>query len=273
VAWWLTGSVALLSDALESTVNLTTALAVIAALRLAARPADANHPFGHHKAEYFAAVLEGVMIVVAALVILKEATAGLLAPAVIEAPVSGIAVTAIATLINAAWATVLVRQGRKHRSPALVADGQHLVADVLTSVGVALGIVLAVVTGWWMLDPLMALLVGVNILWSGGKIIKGSLSSLMDEAVSDEKLAQIRAIIADRGEGAVEAHDLRTRRAGPATFVEFHLVVPGSMTVDTAHGICDRIEHALKAGLGTAHVTIHLEPEHKAKDDLVIPGA
>jgi cation diffusion facilitator family transporter len=271
LAWWLTGSVALLSDALESTVNLTTALAVIIALRVAARPADANHPFGHHKAEYFAAVLEGVMIVVAALIILNEAYSGLMAPRVIDAPAAGLLLTALATGINAAWAAVLLRHGRRAASPALVADGQHLLVDVLTSMGVALGIGLALITGWWLLDPLMALLVGVSILWSGGKIIKGSLSSLMDEAVPDDTIATIRRIIAEQGEGAVEAHDLRTRRAGQATFVEFHLAVPGKMTVHEAHDICDRLETALKAGLGTAQVTIHLEPEHKAKDDLVIP--
>lgn len=272
LAWWITGSVALLSDALESTVNLTTALAVIIALRVAARPADANHPFGHHKAEYFAVVLEGVMIVVAALVILKEAYGGLVAPRVIDEPAVGLIFTAAATAINALWALVLLRQGRSAGSPALVADGQHLLADVLTSVGVGLGIGLAYVTGWWVIDPLMALLVGINILWSGSKIIKGSLSSLMDEAVADETMHLIRTIIAAQGDGAVEAHDLRTRKAGQATFVEFHLVVPGDMTVHAAHEICDRLETALHSGLGLAQITIHLEPDHKAKDDLVISG-
>jgi cation diffusion facilitator family transporter len=271
LAWWITGSVALLSDALESTVNLTAALAVLAALRIAALPADDNHPFGHHKAEYFAAVLEGVMIVIAALLILHQAYVGLMAPRPIDAPLPGLLLVALATAINGAWAAVLIRRGRSLRSPALVADGQHLLTDVVTSVGVGAGLVLALATGWWMIDPLMALLVGVNILWWGSRIIQRSLSSLMDEAVPEETLQDIRAIIASHGNGAFEAHDLRTRRAGQATFLDFHLVVPGDMTVRDAHAICDRLEAALKQRLGgKSQVTIHLEPEHKSKDDLVI---
>lgn len=273
LAWWLTGSVALLSDALESTVNLTAALAVLAALRVAALPADDNHPFGHHKAEYFAAVLEGVMIVIAAILILHQAYVGLMAPRPIDAPLPGLLLVAIATAINGAWATVLIRRGRSLRSPALVADGQHLLTDVVTSVGVGAGLVLALATGWWLIDPLMALLVGVNILWWGSRIIQRSLSSLMDEALPEEMLRDIRSVIANHGDGAFEAHDLRTRRAGQATFLEFHLVVPGDMTVRDAHAICDRLEAALKQRLGgKSQVTIHLEPEHKSKDDLVIPA-
>lgn len=273
LAWWLTGSVALLSDALESTVNLTAALAVLVALRVAARPADADHPYGHHKAEYFAAVLEGVMIVVAALLILREAYFGLIAPQPVAAPTAGLALVALATAINGLWAVVLVRQGRRAGSPALVADGQHLFADVITSVGVASGIVLALITGWWLLDPLMALVVGVSILWSGSKIIGRSLNSLMDAAVPEATQAAIREVIAAEGAGAVEAHDLRTRRAGQMDFIEFHLTVPGGMTVERAHDICDRIEAALRARLGSARITIHLEPAHKGKGDLPIAPA
>ena len=264
-AWWMTGSVALLSDALESTVNLATAFAALVAIRFAARPADASHPCGHHKAEYFSAVLEGVMIVVAAIFILREAYDGLLSPRVLDAPVEGLLVNSGATVVNAAWAWVLVRWGRRLRSPALVADGKHLWTDVLTSAGVAIGILLALVTGWWILDPLMAALVAVNILWSGSRVVKESLSGLLDEAVPEETLQRIRDLISTNAEGAVEAHDLRTRHAGSATFVEFHLVVPGDMTVFDAHEICDRVEAAIARAVPGSRVTIHVEPEHKSK--------
>lgn len=270
LAWWLTGSVALLSDALESTVNLATAFAALVAIRVAARPADASHNFGHHKAEYFSAVLEGVMIIVAALLILKEAYEGLLSPRALEAPLEGIAINLVATAINAAWAMVLVRRGGALKSPALVADGKHLWTDVLTSAGVAIGVVLAMVTQWWILDPLMAAVVAVNILWSGWRVVKESLSGLMDESVPDETLQSIREIIAQEAHGAVEAHDLKTRHAGSATFVEFHLVVPGEMSVFDSHEICDRIEAAIGAAVPETRVTIHVEPEHKSKHSGIV---
>lgn len=270
LAWWMTGSVALLSDALESTVNLATAFAALVAIRVAARPADASHPFGHHKAEFFSAVLEGVMIIIAALFILREAWDGFQSPAALEAPLEGVLVNTAATAINGVWAFVLVRQGQRLRSPALVADGRHLWADVVTSVGVAIGVVLAIVTGWWVLDPIMAALVAVNILWSGARVVKESLSGLMDEAVPEETLEQLRAVISAEADGAVEAHDLRTRHAGQATFVEFHLVVPGEMTVFDSHEICDRLEAAIAKAVPEARVTIHVEPEHKSKQTGIV---
>ena len=197
VAWHLTGSLALMSDALESLVNVATALAVIVALRVARRPADDNHPYGHHKAEFFSAVLEGVLIVIAALFILREAYAGFLSPRALDAPLMGLAINAGASLINGVWAMILIRNGRRHRSPALVADGRHLMTDVVSSVGVLIGVALAFATGWWWLDPAMAMLVALNILWSGWVVIKGSLSGLMDEAVSDEEMATIRRVISE----------------------------------------------------------------------------
>ncbi|MCG6559146.1 cation diffusion facilitator family transporter [Ruegeria sp. 1NDH52C] len=270
LAWWLTGSVALLADALESTVNVATAIAALIAIRIAARPADASHPYGHHKAEFFSAVLEGVMIIVAALLILREAYTGFLAPRAMDLPIEGLLVNGAATVINAIWAWVLVRRGRAARSPALVADGKHLFTDVITSAGVALGILLAIVTGWWLLDPLMAALVAVNILWSGFHLVRQSLSGLMDEAVSEDTLAKVRDIISREAGGAVEAHDLRTRHAGQATFIDFHLVVPGETTVFDAHEICDRVEAALKVAVEGAKITIHVEPEHKQKHSGIV---
>ena len=270
LAWRMTGSVALLSDALESTVNLATAFAALIAIRVASRPADANHPFGHHKAEFFSAVLEGVMIIIAALLILREAWNGFLAPHAMDAPIEGLLLNGAATVINAIWARVLVGNGRRLKSPALVADGKHLWTDVITSAGVALGVLLAVVTGWWWLDPAMAAVVAVNILWSGSKVVRESLSGLMDEAVSETTLDTIRTVISAEAHGAVEAHDLRTRHAGNATFVEFHLVVPGSMTVFDAHEICDRVEAAIIKALPETRVTIHVEPEHKSKHSGIV---
>lgn len=195
-AWWLTGSVALLSDALESTVNVATAIAALMAIRVAARPADATHPYGHHKAEFFSAVLEGVMIIVAPLLILREAYSGFMNPVALDLPVTGLLVNGAATAINAVWAWILVSRGRAVKSPALGVDGKHLFTDVITSGGVALGVLLAILTGWWLLDPLMAA-VAVNILWSGLKVVKESLSGLMDEAVSAETLADVRKVIPD----------------------------------------------------------------------------
>lgn len=270
LAWWMTGSVALLSDALESTVNLATAFAALVAIRVAARPADSTHNFGHHKAEYFSAVLEGVMIIVAALFIMREAYEGFLAPRALDAPVEGLLVNLVATAVNAGWAWVLVRRGTALKSPALVADGKHLWTDVLTSAGVAVGVLLALVTGWWILDPLMAAMVAVNILWSGSRVVKASLSGLMDESVPEEALQKIRDIIASEADGAVEAHDLKTRHAGSATFVEFHLVVPAEMTVFDAHEICDRVEAAVARAVPNTRVTIHVEPEHKSKHTGII---
>jgi cation diffusion facilitator family transporter len=272
VAWQVTGSVALMSDALESLVNLATALAVIVALRVAKRPADDNHPYGHHKAEFFSAVLEGVLIVLAALFILREAWDGFLAPRAMDAPLLGMAVSAVAGAINGGWAWLLIRAGRAHRSPALVADGKHLMTDVISSLGVLIGVGLAVATGWWVLDPVMAVLVALNILWAGWTVIRGSLSGLMDEAVPDAEQAMIREVIANVGRDgvAIEAHDLRTRHAGPVTFIDFHLVVPGEATVEEAHRVCDRIEAALMDALPDARVTIHVEPEHKAKHSGIV---
>jgi cation diffusion facilitator family transporter len=270
LAWWMTGSVALLSDALESTVNLATAFAALVAIRVAARPADSTHNFGHHKAEYFSAVLEGVMIIVAALFIMREAYEGFLAPRALDAPVEGLLVNLVATAVNAGWAWVLVRRGTALKSPALVADGKHLWTDVLTSAGVAVGVLLALVTGWWILDPLMAAMVAVNILWSGSRVVKASLSGLMDESVPEETLQKIRDIIASEADGAVEAHDLKTRHAGSATFVEFHMVVPAEMTVFDAHEICDRVEAAVARAVPNTRVTIHVEPEHKSKHTGII---
>jgi cation diffusion facilitator family transporter len=270
VAYLLTGSVALYSDALESIVNLMTAIAALAAVRVSAQPPDKRHPFGHHKAEYFSAVLEGVLIVIAAILIIREAWDAVLHPRSLTQAYEGMTVNGLATAINGAWSWYLISRGKLWRSPALVADGWHLFTDVATSVGVLAGLILAEVTGWTILDPLLAVAVALNILWAGYKIVEDSVGGLMDESVSGEIQDKIHAAIKSNGGGATQAHDIRTRHAGAATFIEFHLVVPGSMSVHEAHEICDRIEEALEAEIAGADVSIHVEPDHKAKTKGVV---
>lgn len=264
-AWWLTGSVALLADALESVVNVAAAIGALIAIRFSALPADANHPYGHSKAEYLSAVVEGALIIVAALLILHQAWDSFAAPRPPEQAGLGLVVASVATGINALWCWVLFRQGRAARSPAMLADARHLLSDVVTSAGVLVGVALVALTGVLWLDPLLAALTAVNILWSGARLMRESVGGLMDEAVPPELLARIRKTVAVEAAGAIEAHDLRTRHAGRTTFVEFHLVVDGAMTVTQAHDICDRIEAALKADLDPAIITIHVEPDGKAK--------
>jgi len=264
-AWWVTGSVALLADALESVVNVAAAGAALVAVQYSALPADANHPYGHTKAEYFSAVLEGALIIVAALAILHEAWGAFLAPRAPDQPAIGLLISAVATAINLGWATLLRREGGRARSPALLADARHLMADVVTSLGVLVGVGAVALTGILWIDPLIAALTAVNILWSGWHLMRESVGGLMDEAVEPDLLARIRGAVSASGAGAIEAHDLRTRHAGRLTFIEFHLVVPGSLSVDAAHVICDRIEAALKAEIEGATITIHVEPEGKAK--------
>jgi len=265
VAYHVTGSVALYSDALESIANILTACAALAAIRYSSSPPDIRHPFGHHKAEYFAAVFEGVLIIVAAIMVLDAAWNALQKPSKIEQAGLGLAINIAAAALNAAWAWFLISRGNRWRSPALTADGWHLVSDVVTSIGVVFGLVIATATGWAVLDPILAAAVAVNILWSGYRIVRQSLSSLLDEAAPTEIEGKICDAIRANGKGAIEAHDIRTRQAGRTIFVEFHLVVPGAMTVEAAHMICDKIETGIERAVEGARSVIHVEPEHKAK--------
>lgn len=269
-AYLVTGSVALLSDALESIINVAASAAALIALRISALPADDDHPYGHHKAEYLSAVMEGVLVVVAAVTILREAYFGFLDPHLPDHPIKGMALNGAATVINAVWCTVLIRVGKAHRSPALIADGKHILSDVVTSIGVLAGFVLVPLTGWPRLDPIIAALVALNVLWTGWTLMKDSVGGLMDAAPPPDVVARIRELVSAHAEGAIEAHDLRTRHAGRMTFVDFHLVVPGTMTVAAAHEICDRIESALEADMDNTEVTIHVEPEGEAKHHGVV---
>jgi len=217
------------------------------------------------KAEYFSAVAEGVLIVLAALLILRQAVPSLIAPEAIDAPYLGLAITGVVALANAAWASLLIRRGREHQSVALSADGAHLMTDVFTSISIIVGLLLAVVTGWAILDPILAILVALNILRTGWKMIRASVDVLMDGAVDPSEADQIEGAILENAKGANEIHDVRIRRAGPALFIEFHLVVDGEMNVTDSHAICDRIEAALETLAPSAHVTIHVEPAFKSE--------
>ena len=269
-AWRLTGSAALYSDALESVVNVVASVIAFGALRLAARPADANHPYGHDKVEFFAAVIEGVLIIVAAGSILQHAWMTWNQPASLQQPWLGLGVNAVSTAVNAGWAAVLARAGKRHRSPALAADGRHLWTDVVTSVGITSGLVLAVQTGLHWLDPALAVGIAASVLWSGVRLVTDSVGGLMDAAPAEVIVERIRLLVGQHADGAIEAHDLRTRHAGRLTYLEFHLVVPGDMRVAEAHAICDRIEAALKAEVEGLVITIHVEPELKAKHSGVL---
>ena len=267
IAYAVSGSVALFSDALESIVNVMTAIAAFSAIRLSAKPADADHPFGHYKAEFLAAMFEGAMIAVAAVLIMIKAYSGLVNGVELAHPGLGLVINIVSTVINAGWAWALIRWGTNWRSPALVADGQHLFTDVITSVGVVAALIVAILTGWTILDPLIAAVVATHILFMGYNIATDSMSRLMDQAASPEIEGRIRGVIEANGHGALEAHDIRTRQAGRALFIEFHLVVPGTMTVDDAHVICDRLEDSIEQSIDGSEVVIHVEPEHKAKPE------
>jgi len=264
-AYWVTDSVALLSDALETLINVAAALGALVALRLSALPPDANHLYGHNKAEYLSALAEGTLVLVTAILIGREAWAGWQDPRVPETPVLGIALNAGAGVLNLVWALVLIRQGRRWKSPALIAGGRHIMTDVWTTGAVLVGFALIPLTGYLRLDALIAGFVALNILWTGYGMLRESMGALMDEVADPDAVAALRQIISANAEGAMEAHDLRTRTAGSVTFIEFDLVVPGTMTVLAAHDICDRVEAALRAHLGQAVINIHVEPEREAK--------
>ncbi|HEX9182661.1 MAG TPA: cation diffusion facilitator family transporter [Burkholderiales bacterium] len=260
LAAWITGSVGLLSDALESLVNLGAALLALWMLRVAAEPPDEKHPFGYSKAEYFSAVVEGVLIVAAATAIVATAVPRLLAPRPIEEFGVGLAISLVATSINLAVAVTLLRAGKRHDSVALEADGQHLLTDVWTSVGIVAGVGAIAVSGWLILDPLIAIGVAVYIVWTGVGVMRRSLLGLMDRALPETELAAIRAVLEPYKAKGLDYHALRTRRAGRRRLVELHLLVPGGMSVHDAHTVAEEIEDRIRAALPGTAVLTHLEP-------------
>ena len=271
-AWWATGSVALYSDALECTINVAAAALALIALWFAGQPADDNHPYGHHKAEYLSAVVEGALVLATAGAIAHQAWQGWQKPHTPTDAALGMAVNAAASLINLLWGLRLLRTGERSRSPALHAAGKHVLTDVWTSGGVLVGFALVVATGILRLDAVIAGLVALNILYAGYGIMRDSVGGLMDEVVDPQTRDRVERAIATHLHGAIEAHDLRCRRAGAMTFVEFHLVVEGGMPVSTAHAICDRLESAVRRTVGEASIFIHVEPDEKAKHGAILPS-
>jgi cation diffusion facilitator family transporter len=261
LAWWLTGSVGLLSDAIESFVNLAGALMALAMLSLAALPADENHAHGHGKAEYFSSAFEGLLIAVAAGWIGYAAIERLLAPQPLEAVGIGLAVSVAASVVNLATARILMTVGRKYRSITLEADAHHLMTDVWTSAGVIVGVGLVWLTGWLWLDPTIALVVAANILRTGWHLLGRSAAGLMDASLPDAELAQIQAVLDGFRREGLEFHALRTRQAGARAFVTLHVLVPGAWTVQQGHDWAERIEAALRHAVPHAHVTTHVEPQ------------
>ncbi|MDW8278036.1 MAG: cation diffusion facilitator family transporter [Anaerolineales bacterium] len=259
-AYLLTGSVGLLSDAAESLVNLVGALVALGMLTIAARPPDAQHTFGHSKAEYFSSAIEGLLILSAAAAIAYTAIERLLNPRPLEQMGIGLLVSTAASLINLVVAQILIKAGRKYESITLEADGKHLMTDVWTSVGVIGGLALVAFTGWTMLDPIVALLVAVNIVWTAIDLLRRSVNGLMDASLPASEQQVIETVMAQYRTRQVEFHALRTRQAASRRFLSVHMLVPGSWTVHDAHHIAEDFERDLRAALGDAIVHTHLEP-------------
>jgi cation diffusion facilitator family transporter len=258
-AYYLTGSVGLLSDALESLVNLVGGFMALAMLTIAARPADEDHAYGHSKAEYFSSGVEGALILVAALSIGYAAVPRLMHPQPLEQVGVGLAVSVLASLINLAVALLLLRVGITHHSITLEANARHLLTDVWTSVGVLIGVTAVVLTGWLWLDPVVALLVAANIVWTGAHIVWRSISGLMDLALPAEDLATVRRVLDTYRSDEVQFHALLTRQAGARKFVSTHVLVPGAWTVQHGHELLEKIEQDIRAALPNSTIFTHLE--------------
>lgn len=259
-AWQITGSVGLLSDALESFVNLAGALMALWMLTLAAQPADTDHPHGHGKAEYFSSAFEGLLILLAAISIAWAALERLRQPQPLESVGPGLAISLLASALNFAVARVLLKAGREFNSITLEADAHHLMTDVWTSAGVIVGVALVWVSGWNWLDPLIALLVAANIVWTGWQLMRRSTAGLMDAALPPEQVARIEACLATYAAQGIGYHALRTRQAGRRSFVSVHVLVPGRWSVQQGHDWVEKIEADLRTVVPHGHILTHLEP-------------
>jgi len=259
-AYHVTGSVGLLSDAIESLINLAAALIAVWMLTLASRPPDAEHAYGHTKAEYFASAIEGLLILIAAVGIGMTAAERLLHPRPIEQAWLGLAISAVAAAVNGAVALILLRAGRRLRSITLVADAHHLLTDVWTSIGVVVGVALVQLTGWLILDPLIALLVAANIIWTGVRLLRDTARGVLDAALPQADQARIAEVLAPYKEAGIVFHALRTRTAGQRRFVSLHVLVPGAWTIQQGHQLAERIERDIIAALPATTVFTHLEP-------------
>jgi cation diffusion facilitator family transporter len=260
IAWLLTGSVGLLSDAAESVVNLVAAVVALAVLHWAAMPADEQHAYGHAKAEYFSAGIEGALILLAAATIAVTSVDRLLHPQALDEVGAGLAVSVVATLINLGVGRALVRAGREHRSITVEADGKHLLTDVWTSVGVVVGVAAVAISGWERLDPIVAFAVAGNIIFTGTQLLRRSAAGLMDRALPPELQREIHDALAPFGPREVRFHALRTRQAGRRAFISLHILVPGAWTVRQGHDMAEEVEDALRERIPYATVFTHVEP-------------
>ena len=258
-AYFLTGSVGLLSDALESGVNLVGAMMALAMLTIAARPADEDHTYGHSKAEYFSSGVEGTLILIAAVSIVATAIPRLISPKPIEQLGLGLGISVAASLVNLIVARILLNAGKRHNSITLEADAQHLMTDVWTSVGVLAGVGLVALTGWERLDPIVAFIVAANIVWSGVHIVRKSALGLMDTALPIKEQAILKGILEKYTKNGVEYHALRTRESGSRQFVSFHVLVPGKWTVQRGHRLLESIEADIRRAMPSVTVFTHLE--------------
>jgi cation diffusion facilitator family transporter len=259
-AYVFTGSVGLLSDALESLVNLVSAILALIALHVAARPPDEEHAYGHSKAEYFSSGVEGGLITIAAISIAATAIPRLFNPQPIESGLVGLSVSTVASLINLVVALVLRWAGQRYNSIALVADSQHLLTDVVTSVGVIVGVGLVLVTGWLWLDPVIALLVAANIVWMGVKLVRTSALGLLDTALPEDEIAKVHDVLCGYRSQGIQYHALRTRQAGARSFVSVHILVPAKWTVRQGHQLLEQVEADVRAAIPNTTVFTHLEP-------------
>jgi cation diffusion facilitator family transporter len=264
---WLTGSVGVLSDALESTVNIAAAIVTAWAVSIASRPPDKEHPYGHDKAESLSSLLEALLIGVAAALVITAALNRFSNPKILEFSSLGFLVTVLASLINFALGRYLVSAGQRLHSRALEADGQHVLADVITSIGVVLGALLATWTQVSWLDPVLALGVGALLLFTAAKLVRQNLNLLMDASLEPNELAKLQTVLEQQRTQYLEIHDLRTRLAGARRFVDFHLILPSHLSVLEAHLRCDQLENQILMVLPNASVTIHVEPEEFLQGD------
>ena len=259
-AWWMTGSVGLLSDAIESFVNLAAAMMALWILTVAAIPADDRHAHGHSKAEYFSSAFEGLLIVFAALSIIWAAVDRLFDPQPLESVGIGLAVSVAASIVNLLVARTLLKVGREQHSIVLEADAHHLMTDVWTSGGVLVGVALVWLSGWLWLDPVIAICVALNIVWTGWQLMHRSAEGLMDVSLPPEQVAAIETVLAGYREQGLDFHALRTRQAGSRAFVSVHVLVPGHWTVKDAHDWAERIERDIRKAVPRVNVLTHLEP-------------
>ena len=261
LAYYLTGSVSLLSDALESVINLVAAAFALWMLKIAARPADDDHPFGHYKAEYFAGALEGTLIGMVALSIFWVAFQRLLAPQPIEQISVGLLISGMASVLNLIVGQLLIRTGRKHRSVALEADGHHLMTDVWTSVGVIVALIVVNFTGWYILDPIIAMLVAVNIVKTGYEVVKRSTLGLMDTVINDEDMEAVTKVLDGYVEqDRIDYHALRTRQSGSRIFISVHILMPDDWSIKRGHELIDKIEDDMRTAVAGSIVFTHMEP-------------